>query len=208
MALSGRKHQRELSLKSVCLSCHTHISTDKHHSQTGCVLLHQMSMLSGNKAIGYLWSKDGLQRQPSCQIWPNKVRQVASEHNLLVEYSSLFEWDGTLLVLKQLKAKITPLHSYSALQLLRNRGKPVPLEFPFLSEMSGKRLWFRRHAFVLTKLLPYYCIPRGWSFIERIPLCYSWVSFREIRESLLPPKLTLSLIIISTVSHFKCCASS
>lgn len=55
--------------------------THKQRLQTACVLPHQTSVLSGNKAIGYPWSKDGLWKQAGCQIRPNERRQVASEQD-------------------------------------------------------------------------------------------------------------------------------
>lgn len=103
-----------------------HTSADKHHSRSGCVLLHQMSVLSGRKSCWLFVAKSWTAKQSSCQRRPNKTRQVASEHSLLVGCRSRFEWAPTLLPFLKTTAQIrmTPLHSHSG---SKNKGNAVSL---------------------------------------------------------------------------------
>lgn len=108
-----------------------HTSSDKHHSRSGCVLLHQMSVLSGKKKSCWLFvAKSWTAKQSSCQMCPNKTRQVASERSLLVGCRSRLKWAPTLLPFLKTTAPIraTPLHSHSGSKTKRTlylslRGK-------------------------------------------------------------------------------------
>lgn len=103
-----------------------HTSSDKHHSRSGCVLLHQMSVLSGRKSCWLFVAKSWTAKQSSCQTRPNKTRQVAFEHSLLVGCRSRLEWAPTLLPF--FKNNCSNQNGAPPLPLwIKNKGNALPL---------------------------------------------------------------------------------